>query len=329
MIATTSALIRGFMNKYCSSLLLILSSILISCAGENSNESTRIELHSPAVNRQVVALDDIEWWAQIQVNLGPTQDFFFGNSASSQSVSIDGVQRGDDNEIFIKWFEILHGHTVEMSTQSQKFFADGSTLIDMEHLYTQFDYDGDGTANLVERYDGTCVWSSTESCVNQDQKDIPTDNALLNGDFSELDRGLPDRFRYWYSELPVVSGTSGEYCVISPATALEHWEARISYSPLTIFIDENTSYRIVFDVRAQTSSKVYVLMSEKIPGTDNFRSLEDDLFVEVSTMYETKSVRYESGADEHSEVSFSLTFGDGTNNTFCFDNVKLIREASL
>jgi len=314
------------MKKYRSRLLLILSSILISCTGENSNQSTRIELHSPAVNRQVVAVDDIKWRAQIQVDSGPAQDFFFENAASTQSVSVDGVQRGKDNEIFIKWFEILHGHTVEMSTQSLRFFAGGSTLVNTEHLHTQFDYDGDGTSNLVERYDGTCVWSSTETCVAPDQTDIPTDNALLNGDFSELDGDLPDRFRYWISKLPVVPGTIGEYCVISPATALNSWEARIDYSPLTIFIDANTSYSIVFDVRAQTSSKVHVLLAEKIPGTDDFQPVAEDLFVEVSTLYETKSVSYESGADVHSEVSFSLTFGDGTNNTFCFDNIKLIRE---
>jgi len=306
------------MKKYRTRLLLILFCTMISCVSENSNDTTLIELHSPNFNRQIMALDNTEWRALIQVNSGPAQIFLFKNSASPLSASVAGVRRDEDNTILIKWFEILHGHTVEISVQSQAFFADGTTIIDTPHLYSQFDYDGDGTSNLVERYDGTCVWSSTEWCVDQGQTDIPTDNALLNGDFS-------DGIRYWYSDLPALSETSGEYCVNSPVTALSRWDARIDYSPLSVFIDAKSSYNLVFDVRAQTSSELFVQVTAKI--LNNYKTLVDKP-VQVSTTYDRKSIRYDSAEDAYSEVSIGFTFGNGTDNTYCFDNIKLIREAS-
>jgi len=318
-MVTTSAVIRGSMKKYRAALLLLLSCAMISCESENSNDSTLIELSSPEFNRQTVPSSDIEWRVLIQVNSGPGQEFFFGNTTSPASVTVDGVRRGDDNQILIKWFEILHGHTVEMSVQDHKFFADGTTVIDAPHDYTQFDYDDDGTANLVERFNGTCVWSAIDSCVNSGQLDIPTDNAVLNGDFS-------DGFSYWYTKLPVLSEeTSGEYCVNAPATAVDRFDARIDYLPLTVFIDANSSYNLVFDVRAQTDSELYVHLSAKT--LDGFETLEQSL-VPVSTAYETKSMRYESAQDAYSEVVIVFSFGNGTDNTYCFDNIKLIREAS-
>ncbi len=318
------------MKKYRAMLLLIIAYTMISCVGENSNNSTLIELHSPTSNRQIIPFNDIQWRAQIHVNNVPPQDFFFSNTTSPVPVNITGVRRGEENGIFIRWFEILHGHTVEMSEQSQGFFADGTTTINESHDYTQFDYDGDGTANLVERFDGTCVWSATEVCVGQGQTDIPTDNALLNGDFSELNADFSDGFRngirYWVSNPPVVDETSGEYCVTAPAMATDEFEARIDYSPRTVFFDENSTYDIVFDVRAQTDSEVLVLVTEKI--LDDFESLIDNALVPVSTTYETKSIRYESGQDAHNEVLIGFAFGNrtDTDNTYCFDNVKLIRE---
>lgn len=314
----TPAVNRGLMKKYRAMLLLILSYTMISCGSENSNDGTSIELASPAVNRQVIESQDIMWKALIQVNSGPAQILYFTDSALPTSATVDGIRRNEQNDISIKWFEILHGHTVEMSEQSQPFFADGTTIIDSQHRYTQFDYDRDGTSNLVEHIDGTCVWSATESCLNPGQTDIPTDNALLNGDFS-------DGIGYWYTDLPVLSETSGEYCVTAPAIAQERWDARIKYLPVPLFIDSNTSYNIVFDVRAQTNSKVFVQLSARI--FDDFESL-DDSSVDVSTTYETKTIRYESAEDAYSEVSIDFTFGNGIDNTYCFDNIKLIREAS-
>jgi len=315
-VAATFAFIRGFMNKFCTRLLLILSCALISCASENSNERTVIDLISPESSRQIIAVNDIEWRVLIQINSGNSQYFTFANSALPLSVNAAGVLRGEENNISIKWFEILHKHTVEISEQSQAFFADGSTVIDAPQRHTQFDYDGDGESNLVERSAGTCVWSSTESCVNPGQTDIPTDNVLLNGDFS-------DGTRYWYSELTEIADTSGEYCVISPVTAEDRFDARIDYLPLPFFIDANSTYEIVFDVRAQTSSEVYIQMTARI--LDTFKPLVDTS-VAVSTTYDTKSIRYESVEEAYSEVSIGFNFGDGTENIYCFDNIKLIRE---
>lgn len=307
------------MKIYRATLLLMLSYLLISCVGENSNNSTLIELHSPVFNRQITALNDTEWRALVQVNSGSTETFFFKGSTSPVSVAIAGIQRGEINDIFIKWYEVLHGHTVEMSTQSQMFLADGNTLVDTSHVHHEFDYDKDGLSNLVERFDGTCVWSSTESCLNLGQTDIPTDNAVLNGDFS-------DDNRYWLTDLTVVSDMSGEYCVNAPATAVEKWDARTDYSPHWLFIDANSSYTIEFDVRAQTSSEILFLMTART--LDIFNTLEQEL-VAVSTTYNRTSIRYESGENAYSEVSIGFVLGNGTDNTYCFDNIKLIKEPSL
>jgi len=315
-VSATFAFIRGSMKQFCARLLLMLSCVLVSCASENSNESTMVELNSPESNRQIIAVNDIGWRVLIQINSGISQFFTFGNSALPLSVNVAGVLKGEENDISIKWFEILHEHTVEISEQSQAFFADGSTVIDAPHRYTQFDYDGDGASNLAERSAGTCVWSSTESCVNPGQTDIPTDNVLLNGDFS-------DGIRYWFSDLPDVADTIGEYCVISPVTAQERFDARIDYLPLPFFIDANSTYDIVFDVRAQKSSEVYIQMTARI--LDTFKPLVDTS-VAVSTTYDTKSIRYESAEEAYSEVSIGFNFGDGTDNIYCFDNIQLIRE---
>ncbi len=306
------------MKIYRATLLLMLS-LLISCVGENSNNSTLIELHSPASDRQITALNDTEWRALVQINSGSTETFFFTGSSSPVSVAIAGVQRGEINDIFIKWYEVLHGHTVEMSTQSQKFLADGNTLIDTSHVHDIFDYDKDGVSNLVERFNGTCVWSSTENCLNVGQTDIPTDNAVLNGDFSEDDR-------YWLTDLTVVSDMSGEYCVMSPATAVEQWDARTDYSPHWLFIDANSSYTIEFDVRAQTSAEILFLMTARTE--DIYNTLDREL-VAVSTTYNRTSISYESGENAYSVVSIGFVLGNGTDNTYCFDNIKLIKEASL
>lgn len=306
------------MKDYCARVLLILSYTLISCVSENSNESTTIKLNSPASDRQIIATNDIEWRALIQINEGPAQIFFFSNEDLPLSVSVTGVRRNADNHISIKWFEILHGHTVEIAEQSQNFIADGSTLVDATHSHTQFDYDRDGISNLDERSAGTCVWSTSVNCVNPGQTDIPTDNVLLNGDFS-------DGHRYWYTGLTVASETtSGEYCVNAPAMATERFDARIDYSPLPFFIDSNSSYNIVFDVRAQTTSEVYVQMTAQI--LDTFKPLVENTSVPVSTTYDTKSIRFETAEDAYSEVSIGFAFGDGTENTYCFDNIRLIRE---
>lgn len=298
--------------------LLILTYSLASCTSDSTSGGTTIDLFGPHSSRQAMGSDHTELHALIQVNSGPAQNYYFTDAVSPASVSISGIRRNEENAISVKWFETLHEHTIELSEQSQSFFADGTTNIDAPHRYTQFDYDRDGTSNLVERSDRTCVWSATESCISQNQPDIPTDNALLNGDFS-------DGTRYWFSELPALSETSGEYCVNSPVTAIDRWDARIDYSPLSIFIESNSRFNLVFDVRAQTDSKVFVQISARVG--DTYKSLMDSS-VDAITTYDAKGLSFESAEESYNEVYVGFNFGNGTDNTYCFDNIRLLKETS-
>jgi len=304
------------MKNYSSMLLLAVSCFgMMSCISESDNESISLEFQRPNSDRQILALyDDSELRVDIRVNYASQpQTFYFGTNVSQRPVVVDGVLPGERNFIHLNWSEIIHGHYVELSEQKQHFVADGYTLISATHVHTQYDYDGDGTSNFDERSAGTCVWSSTESCVNQGQLDIPTDNALLNGDFSSGDN-------YWFSrwDEPQVSG---EYCANSPVRAEFYWEAYLGYSQ-RIFIDANTRYTIVFDVRGQSDSEATVSMRVTDPSFTFFTESFD-----VTTTYQTKSISFENADDSYSDAHFGFNFGNGIDNRYCFDNIKLIREA--
>lgn len=91
-----------------------------------------------------MTLGDTQMRVDINVNAGTTLTFFFNTAGSVRSANIVGVQNGERNFIQLKWSEILNGHPVEISQQSQNFIADGNTLVNAEHIHTQFDYDSDG-----------------------------------------------------------------------------------------------------------------------------------------------------------------------------------------
>jgi len=281
---------------------------------ESNNKSASLELQRPNFDRQLLALyDDTELRVDIRVNYAPQpQTFYFENAAPLQPVFVDGVVPNEQNFIQLNWSEIIHGRRVELSEQKQHFIADGYTLITATHVHTQYDYDRDGTSNFDERSAGTCVWSSNEACVNQGQLDIPTDNALLNGDFSNEDN-------YWFSrwDEPQVNG---EYCANSPVRAEFYWEAYLVHSR-KLFIDGDTSYRIVFDVRAQSDSQATVSMRVTEPSFTFFTETFD-----ITTTKQTKSITFRNSDDSYSDAIFGFNFGNGIDNQYCFDNIKLIRE---
>jgi len=303
------------MNKQQNYLLLTFCLGLISCMSESGYESATIELQSPHSDRQILAVDDRKWRVDIDLNTGSIQTFYFGDVNSPTAV-VQGIRRNEPYSIKVKWSEIIHQYEVEISEQSQNFFADGITQITSVHEHTQFDYDNDGKSNLDERSARTCVWSPTENCQNQGVLDIPTDNVLLNGDFS-------NGGKYWFSTGGEQGDVSGEFCAFSPASAAFYWGSNLGYSR-RLFIEANTRYRIVFDVRAERESQTYIIMS--VSGL-NFNLLSETRA--VSTNYQTITVPYISADDSYNDVTFSFSYGNGTDNRYCFDNVRLIRDGSI
>jgi len=302
------------MKKYQSNFLLAIAAfVLVSCVGENRSESTLIELNSPDPERQIMALGDNQMRVDINVNAGSTQTFFFNTAGSALSANIAGVLNGERNFIQLKWSEILNGHPVEISQQSQNFIADGNTLVNAEHIHTQFDYDSDGRSNYDERRSETCVWSSTESCNSS--TDIPTDNVLLNGDFAS------DR-NYWWSTFATVTDTNGEFCISTRALGQLGEQALMGYSP-GLFIQANTRYTLDFDVRADTDLdvRVSIVAPVRLP-------LKEET-VPVSTTYESKSISFINAEDSHTGVSLGFNFlNDGVDKQYCFDNIKLINNGA-
>lgn len=282
--------------------------------GEVGEEGVLVDLQTPGSDRQILATGDREWRVDINVNSGNSQTFYFG-SVDSPLVSVTGIRPGESNFVAIKWTEIVNGIEVEISDQEDSFIADGNTRISTTHRHSQYDYDGDGTSNLNERSGGTCVWFPNEDCINPGQLDIPTDNLLLNGDFS-------NGGEYWFSTGGEQRQVQDEFCAATPASAQFYWETNVGYTP-RLTLDANTSYRITFDVRADRNSKVYVVMA---PANFEFNLVDENF--DVSTTYAPISLLYESANSSYNDISFTFSIGDGTDNRFCFDNVKLIRTGS-
>jgi len=291
---------------------------MMSCIGESDNEGVFFDLQLPGSDRHVLAIgDNSKLRADITINYSPfPQTFDFESINSPRSVIVEGIQLGDQNFIRIVWSEVVNGHVIELSEQNQSFFAEGETLISATHEHTNYDYDRDGVSNFDERIAGTCVWLSNESCDDEANLDIPTDNGIINGDFSDGDN-------YWFSRWDGDPQVTGEYCAKSLASAEQYWEAYVGHSR-KIHIEAHTRYRIVFDVKAEIASEVRVGVRVVEPRLTLFSTV-----IDVSTTYQTKSIIFDHADNAYSDVDFGFSFGNGMDNQYCFDNVKLIREASL
>lgn len=303
------------MEKYRSQLLLALCApLLLSCASESDVASTRLEIVGPDTDRQIQAVDaDTQWRVDVRINFGAAQTFYFSNLESAQSVSVTGVQPNEDNALSISWFEVLHGYDIEISHQpTRQFFADGNTTAVEDHD-TDFDYDGDGRSNFDERLAGTCVWSSDEVCTNPDQIDIPTDNILINGDFSD------GTTSYWWSTSGQQEIINGEFC--SFPFAGDRSSTILGFQN-TIFLETNSRYTIEFDVRAQANADLSLSVNLPELGFRNIYSSD----IEVTTSSERVVRSFEYRQDSQNGVRFGFATDSSPDNLFCFDDVKLIRE---
>jgi len=305
------------MEKYRPQLLTLCSLLLLSCASESEEENIRLELLSPDPDRQIQSFgDDTEWRVDVSINALAVQTFYFTGLEAEQSVSVTGVRLNEDNAISTTWFEVLNGYEVEISRQeTSSFFADGNTTVSAEHTHTQFDYDSDGRSNFDERMQSTCVWSSDEVCREPGQTDIPTDNVLINGDFSNsLDT-------YWWASGSQHGVVNGEYCV-TPADFGNSAVTILGFRNL-LFLEADSRYTIEFSVRAQTNAEITVSMALPEFG---FRQIYNN-DIEVSTSSEKFVRSFDYRQNSQTGVRFTIASTGGLDNLFCFDDVKLIRES--
>ena len=163
-------LTETFLRRFCIALACCGA---ISCTSSDDAPRTNIVLGKPLAERQILAFENSTLRADISVNGGPLQSFTVFPGQSSLDVDITGVVLNANNNITVKWTELLNGFDVEISDQSQSFFADGNTVINAAHQTDQYDYDSDGASNSEERSAGTCVWSANESCLTTGQLDVP------------------------------------------------------------------------------------------------------------------------------------------------------------
>lgn len=288
---------------------------IMGCSDETSN--ALLDLRLPVSVRMTGAEVTGAFKVDIRVDSGLPQSFTFNNDESSFQVNLSGIEPDELHTIDILWFEILNGFEIEISEQSQVFTANANAVIDAPHNHLQFDYDADGSSNLDERAGGTCVWSAQEACLNSSEGDIPTDNLLFNGDFS-------NETEYWWASHRVVNPVEGEFCAFSPATAINRANANLGYRD-TLFLPGNNRYILSFDVRAETASATNAALNISQQNENPFVVITQDF--DVSTFYERKTMILEPTNESLMEVHLVFNYGNGMNNTYCFDNIVLRRES--
>jgi len=326
---------------------------LIACDGSQINDSTLITLDEPFRARQTLALDDNPLRAEISVNNGPTQTIVVPANQSTVSAAITGVRLNDSNTIVIKWYEILNGYKVEISEQSQGFIADGNTSIDAPHRSSQYDYDGDGTSNLDERNQGTCVWWAAEECLAQGRQDIPQDGFQvetpspgsqatpglsgleLNADLTipqasyQLNSSNADNLinngdfnsgrELWYTYEANIEVNDGSLCVILPSGSVQQQSVLLIHD--AVFDFDNARYLIDFDIRADRQTVAALSIS-----TQGGIALVDQ-YVYVDQEWQTYKIPYTNSGGNISGVGFGFNaLVNSIETTYCFDNIKLYRE---
>ena len=168
----------------------------ISCDSSDTTMST-IALAQPLAQRQALALEDSTLRADVVINNGTVQSFTF-RPQEDNLVTVGGIRLNENNNITVTWTEILNGFDVEISEQSQLFFASGNININAPHQTDQFDYDGDGNSNITEREDGTCVWSADENCLVVGQLDVPNQELSTTGSIATVPVNEPYQTRRSY-----------------------------------------------------------------------------------------------------------------------------------
>ena len=292
--------------------------LLSSCGGSETN-TAEVQL-SPESIRQISELNGNPLTLGISVNSGPRQNFTL-RSVESVSIDITGVNIDEQNSIVIVWSEILNTFDVEISQQSQSFFADGNTNIDAPHQHTQFDYDGDGVSNFDERIAGTCVWSDDPDCILDVPPSDPIDtvtvntfpeepgiNVLQNAQFNQGRDG-------WTSNAFDLSTFGAEYCLSSRDSSVLPENASLMTAQGLFQLEAGVRYTYAADVRADIPHTPIMRVEE---GSLSFAGVHQET-VEITTEYQTVSTSFI--AQFNHTVNLTLWFGGGGANRFCVDNV--------
>ena len=311
---TTAEISRG---------VFVFFAILLSACGGNESNTTELQL-SPQSIRQISVLDGNPLTLGISVNSGPRQNFTL-RSVESVSIDITGVNVDQQNNIEIVWSEILNGFDVEISQQSQNFLADGNTNINAPHQHTLFDYDGDGVSNFDERLAGTCVWSDDPDCTFDVPANEPVDTVTLNTfpaqpginvlQNSQFDQGRAG----WTSNAFDISTFGGEYCLSSLDSSVLPENASLLSAQGLFLLEPGERYTFEADVRAENPASPIMRVEEGPPSFARVHQAS----VEVGTEYRTVSTSFVAQANH--TVNIAFWFGSGRANTYCVDNVVLVR----
>jgi len=292
-------------------LLLSLISLLLHSCTSDSNDRV-LELNSPISTRlDTTAYGELQYQVDISVNSGSIQTYSIDPNETSIPVIIEGVRVNEQNSIDILWQVNIDSRNVELSNQSQTFFADANTVIDAPHNHEEYDFDNDGASNLFELVAGTCIWSgsATDTCIFPES----TDNIFLNGNFNA-------GTEQWWSTAAPEANSDGEYCVTSSATALRPENSHFGYTN-RFPLDQNSLYTLSFDVRAQTPSTI--VASVNLPRSDtNFV----EVFVSNVEVFSTNNrynYLFETENLDYNQTSFVFNIGTGMDNLYCFDNLVL------
>ncbi len=330
--------------------------VAISCGGSEDASRVNVELSKPLAERQILAFENSTLRADIVVNGGPVQSFLVFPGESSLNADITGVTINANNSIMIKWTEILNGFDIEISDQTQSFFADGNTRIDAEHVSDQYDYDGDGQSNLRERSEGRCVWSATESCLVSGL-DVPEDTTLAEepppitiGDDSgngitaleaTVDTTIPvPAFDFDFSNADDIT-VNGDFSAGSTpwatqvATLVADGQTLCSiFPPNDVQISENLffygisfdlepgKYAFTFDIQADRESiATFALVSPlTLAWIDQAVSVNETL-----RSYEIFYQHFE-GTFPNSTFAFSAIRHPNVETTYCVDNFRFLKE---
>ena len=317
-------------KKIISRSVILLASIgLLACDSSSNSESSSVVLDINT--REILSVNANTLQVDIRVNGGQSQTFSVDPSQNEPSVTVFGVRVGESNNIEIRWSELLNGYQVELSLQSQTFFADSNNAIDAPHSSSQFDYDEDGVSNLDERHAGTCVWSANELCLETGQTDSPSaiqaqifdDNPSpldLNNATVVVDSDFSSGLGLWEALVETRPTTlNGEFCATFSPMDIEVWLFLASYNPVLDIAP--ASYAIQFDVRASRNAAVEVGLYHPPTSTAVF-----DSRFEVTEGWETNTVSFVHEGDALSGVTLGLNaLTSNIETTFCFDNIKFVQ----
>ena len=322
----------------------------ISCDSSDTTMST-IALAQPLAQRQALALEDSTLRADVVINNGTVQSFTF-RPQEDNLVTVGGIRLNENNNITVTWTEILNGFDVEISEQSQLFFASGNININAPHETDQYDYDSDGVANFDERVNGTCVWSADNECLQDGQLDIPTASTpsppvpplvtATNGrteveanainplqqlatpfDYNNADNiiengDFSDGIGEWFTNESLLFDGGGEICATNPTMDGIILNTLFAYR-LLLPIRE-TRYSFEFDMRADRDSAVVLTIAGQSSFLEQFFAVTQTAQPIVIPMVVSQDV------NQSSSINFQALHHPTIPTTYCMDNIRVYIE---